>query len=111
MLAKVYYSAMSKFKFELAAPIDSASAFSKIKKLLSGDNDFKKFDPKVSCTFDETSKKCNVNGSQFNATLQVESKDANSSQVAIEVELPFALSLFKGKIQDALEKNLKKILT
>jgi hypothetical protein len=102
---------MPKFKFELPAPIDSATAFKKIKTLLSGENDFKKFDPKVSCTFDEPSKKCNINGSQFKATLQVEPNDAKSSQIAIEVELPFALSLFKGKIQDALEKNLKKILS
>ncbi len=102
---------MPKFKFELPAPIDSATAFSKIKKLLNGDNDFKKFDPKVNCTFDESAKKCVVNGSQFNATLQVEATDSKSSQIAIEVDLPFALSLFKGKIKDALEKNLKKILS
>lgn len=102
---------MPKIKFELPAPIDSATAFTKIKKLLNGDNDFRKFDPKVSCTFDETSKKCNVDGSRFKATLQVAEKDANSSRIAIEVELPFALSLFKGKIQDSLEKNLKKILS
>lgn len=102
---------MPKFKFELPAPIDSATAFTKIKNLLNGENDFKKFDPKISCTFDEPSKKCSVNGSQFNATLQVKESGPKSSQVAIEVDLPLALSLFKGKIQEALEKNLKKILS
>ncbi len=102
---------MSKFKFDLPAPIDSATAYSKVKNLLNGENDFKKFDPHVSCTFDDASKKCDVKGSQFSATLQVSGKDANSSQVSIEVELPLALSLFKGKIKDALEKNLTKILT
>jgi hypothetical protein len=102
---------MPKFKFEIPAPIDSASAFTKIKTLLSGDNDFKKFDPQVSCTFDESNKKCSVNGSQFNATLQVSKKDSNSSDIAVEVEVPFALALFKGKIQEILEKNLKRILT
>jgi hypothetical protein len=102
---------MPKFKFELQAPIDSATAYKKIKVLLNGDNDFKRFDSKISCTFDEASKKCNVNGSQFNATLQVADVDSKSSQVAIEVELPFALALFKGKIQEALEKNLTKILS
>ena len=102
---------MPKFKFELPAPLDSANAYSKVKTLLTGENDFKKFDPKVSCTFDDPSKKCNVKGSQFSATLQVHEKDSKSSQVAIEVEVPLALSFFKGKIQDALEKNLKKILS
>ncbi len=102
---------MPKFKFELPAPIDSATAFKKIKGLLNGDNDFKKFDSNISSTFDEATKVCYVKGSQFKAELQVKEKDEKSSQIAIEVELPFALSLFKGKIQDALEKNLKKILT
>lgn len=102
---------MSKFKFEINAPVDSAKAYSKIKTFLSGENDFKKFDANVSCTFDESSKKCNVDGSQFKAVLQVFDKDASSSQIAIEVELPLALSLFKGKIQETLESNLKKILT
>ena len=102
---------MPKFKFDLPAPIDSATAYTKIKNMLNGDNDFKKFDPKVSCTFDEPKKKCSVNGSQFNATLQVSEKDSSSSEIAIEVEVPFALALFKGKIQEILEKNLNRILT
>lgn len=101
---------MPKFKFELPAPLDSATAFDKIKNLLSGENDFKKFDPKVSCTFDEPTKTCNVKGSQFKANLQVQSKKPDSSTIAIEVEVPLALSLFKGKIQEAIEKNLKRIL-
>lgn len=102
---------MPKFKFELPAPIDSANAFSKIKGFLSGDNSFKKFDPNLSCTFDEPSKTCAVKGGQFNAILQVQSNNTKSSQVAIEVEVPLALALFKGKIQEELEKSLKKILS
>lgn len=102
---------MSKFRFEIPAMLDSASAYSKIKKLLSGENDFKRFDPKVSCTFDEGNKVINLNGSQFKAELKVKPKDTESCQVAIEVELPLALSLFKSKIQDTVEKNIKKILT
>lgn len=102
---------MPKFKFELPAPIDSANAYTKIKKFLEGDNNFKKFDPKLSCTFDESSKTCQAKGSQFTATLQVKTKDPKASQVAIEVEVPLALSLFKGKIQEELEKSLKKILS
>ncbi len=102
---------MPKFKFELPAPIDSANAYTKIKKFLEGENNFKKFDPKLSCTFDEASKTCQAKGSQFSATLQVKSKEAQASQVAIEVEVPLALSLFKGKIQEELEKSLKKILS
>jgi hypothetical protein len=101
---------MPKFKFELPAPSDSANTYSKIKNLLAGENDFKKFDPKVSCTFDESSQTCNIKGSQFKAHLQVKPNDSASSKVIIEVEVPLALSLFKGKIQEAIEKNLKRIL-
>ncbi len=101
---------MPKFKFELPAPLDSATTYDKIKKLLSGENDFKKFDPNVNCTFDESRHTCNVKGSQFNADLGVKSKADNSSTIEIEVELPFALSLFKNKIQETIEKNLKRIL-
>lgn len=105
---------MPKFKFDVQAPLDSATAYGKIKNLLSGENDFKKFDPKVACDFDDPSKKCQIKGSQFKASLAVLPKDAQpnsqSSNIAIEVEVPLALSLFKGKIQEAIEKNLKRIL-
>ena len=102
---------MSKFKFELPAKYDSATVYSKVKTFLSGDNDFKKFDPNVSCTFDESNKSCNVTGSQFSATIQVVPKDSSTCQILIEVELPIAFALFKGKIQETLEKNLSKLLT
>lgn len=103
---------MAKFKFELPAPQDSATTYTKIKTLLTGENDFKKYDPKVTSTFDEPSQTCHIKGSQFKADLKVisDSKNSKASTVAIDVELPFALSLFKGKIQDIIEKNLKRIL-
>lgn len=102
---------MSKFKFELPAKHDSATVFGKIKTFLSGENDFKKFDPKVTCTFDEPTRSCNVTGSQFSASMQVVPKDSSACQIVIEVELPMAFALFKGKIQETLEKNLSKLLT
>lgn len=102
---------MSKFKFEVPAPLDSASAYSKVKKMLSGENDFKKFDPKVSCSFEDSNKAVNITGSQFTAALQIKDNDEKSCSVAIEVELPLALSFFKGKIQEVIEKNIKNILT
>lgn len=105
---------MPKFKFELPAPLDSATTYSKIKGLLNGENDFKKFDPNVNCTFDEASQSCNIKGNQFSADLQVKTNDQNSSNksstITIEVEIPLTLSLFKGKIKETIEKNLKRIL-
>lgn len=101
---------MAKLNFELPAPLDSANAYDKIKNLLNGENDFKKLDPKVQCTFDDPSKTCRVVGSQFKAQMTVKSTGASASEIQIEVELPLALSLFKGKIKETLEKNLKRIL-
>ena len=102
---------MPKLKFDLPAPLDSATAYDRVKNLLSGDNDFKKLDPKVVCKFDDTKKCCSLAGSQFKADLQVSpQKNSSGTVINIEVEIPFALMLFKGKIQEAIEKNLKKIL-
>jgi hypothetical protein len=104
------FRSMAKLKFDLPAPLDSAETYNRVKKFMSGDNDFKKFDPKVSFNFDDPSKKCKIKGSQFEAELCIQAKDAQNSQIAIEVEVPMALALFKGKIKEILEKNLKKIL-
>lgn len=101
---------MAKLKFDLPAPLESAETYDRVKKFMTGENDFKKFDPKVSFNFDDSGKKCSIKGSQFQAELCVKNKDAKTSEIAIEVEVPMALALFKGKIKDILEKNLKKIL-
>lgn len=106
----LYSFDMAKFKFDVPAALDSATTYSRIKTLLEGENDFKKIDPKVNCTFDEPRHSCNIKGSQFTAALSVKAQDQKTSTVSIEVELPLALSLFKGKIQETIVKNIKKII-
>ncbi len=101
---------MPKFDFEIPVPLESQKTFVKIKNFLDGDNSFKKFDSKLTCTFDEAGKNCHLKGGQFNAVLNVKSESTDKSKVHIEVELPFALSLFKGKIKDEIEKAFKKVL-
>jgi hypothetical protein len=101
---------MPKLNFELPSPSDSATTYGKIKTFLTGENDFKKYDNKVSCSFDEPSKKCHIKGSQFTANLKVADSKDKGSIVTIDVEIPFALSLFKGKIKEILEKNFKRII-
>ena len=100
---------MPKFNFELPTPIESQTAFDKLKSFLSSENNFKKIDSKLTCTFDETAKKCLLNGSQFKASVLVKPV-ADKSNIQIEVEVPFALALFKGKIQEEIEKAFKKVL-
>ncbi len=101
---------MPKINFELPVSVDAKTAFKKIKTFLNADNDFKKFDPKVSCTFDEGDQSCFIQGTQFKATITaVEAK--NKTQVEVEIDIPFALVLFKGKIKEIVEKNIKKVFS
>jgi hypothetical protein len=102
---------MPKFDFEIPVPLESQNTFDKIKTFLNSENSFKKFDPKIACTFDEVQKSCQLNGSQFKALMKVKNDSADKSKVHIEVDLPFALSLFKGKIKEEIEKAFKKVLT
>jgi len=102
---------MPKFNFEIPAPLESKTAFDKIKVFLNSENSFKKMDSQITCTFDETQKSCHLNGSQFKAVLNVHSESHDKSKVFIEVEIPFSLSFFKGKIKDEIEKVFKKILS
>lgn len=101
---------MPKFNFEIPTPIEPQEAFDKIKIFLNSDNSFKKVDSQLTYTFDEVQKSCHLKGRQFNALLNVKNDPAEKSKVHIEVEVPFALSLFKGKIKDEIEKAFKKIL-
>jgi carbon monoxide dehydrogenase subunit G len=99
---------MPKINFELPVTVDKETAFKKIETFLKAENDFKKFDPKVTCTFDEDEQTCSIKGSQFNAKIQaVETK--SKTNVKVEIDIPFALVLFKGKIQEIVEKNIKKV--
>lgn len=100
---------MPKFNFELPVKLQHEKTFDKIKNFLSAENDFKKFDPKLTCSFDDGQKKCQLNGSQFKAQLTV-LPVGSDSKIHIEVEVPLALAFFKGKIQSYIEKNMSKIL-
>ena len=100
---------MPKFSFDFPAQVPSDEAFVKIKNFLNSDNNFKKFDSKLSCTFDDPARKVQLNGGQFKASLAVIPNAANS-QIKIEVEVPLALALFKGKIQEEIEKTFKKVI-
>jgi hypothetical protein len=101
---------MPKIDFEIPAPYESQKTFDKIKSFLETDNSFKKFDSKLTYTFDEPQKSCQLKGSQFNALLKIKNESAASCKVYVEVDIPFALSLFKGKIKDEIEKAFKKVL-
>jgi hypothetical protein len=101
---------MPKINFEMPAPLSADQAFAKIQTFMNSDNHFKRLDPKVAATFDQSNKSCQISGSQFKADLKVKPQNDKCS-VAIEVDIPFALALFKGKIKEEIEKAFKKVLT
>ncbi len=101
---------MAKLNFSIPSPLDSLTTYSKIQSFLKSENDFKKFDPSVECKFDDGQKNCNVKGSQFTADLKIKDGSGNKSTIDVTVEIGLALALFKGKIQEMLEKTVHKVL-
>jgi hypothetical protein len=101
---------MPKINFTIPSPLDAPTTYSKIQGFLKSENDFTKFDPSVKCTFEDIKKNCHVKGSQFSADLKVSDGPASKSTIEVQVEIGFALTLFKGKIQEMLEKTVHKVL-
>lgn len=100
---------MPKFTVDHTSQQDPDSAFDTIKNLLSGDGELKKFDTKAQVDFNESGKVASIKGAQFKADMKV-SGQGNGSTVAVTVDIPFMLTPFKGKIQESIQKMLKKHL-
>ena len=100
---------MAKLNFTIPSPLDQDATYERIQKFLSSENDFKKFDDSVTCQFNPADKQCKIKGSQFSADLTVKN-DSSKAHVEINVEVGMALSLFKGKIKEILEKTVSKVL-
>ncbi len=98
-------------KIQIAHKCTEASdtVFTKIKTFFEQDEDIKKIDSKISWNFDTSAKTGKAKGSQFTADIAVKSSGPGS-EVAIAIDIPFLLSPFKGKIQETVERKLKKVL-
>ena len=101
---------MPKFKVEAPSPLEPKETFKKIKGFLESAEDLKKIDPNIVCTFEDEKMKGLAKGKQFKAEISIQSGNSQC-MVSIEVEIPFLLSPFKGKIQESLERKIKKALT
>jgi len=84
-------------------------AFSKIKTFFETDTDLRKIDPNIKITFTDSAKTGKATASQFSAIFDVKPSEGGSS-VNVTIDLPFLLTPFKGKVQETLEKKLKKYL-
>lgn len=100
---------MSKFTVDHKVQHSSDKTFETIQKVLSAGEDLKKFDSKIECIFDSSSKSCQIKGSQFKADLKVVAV-GEGSNIEVVVDLPFLLMPFKGKIAESLTKMFKKHL-
>lgn len=100
---------MPKFKVETTSSLSAKEAFGKIKNFLETTEDLKKIDPQIVCSFEDSKMKGSAKGKQFKADISVHENSPNCL-VSVEVEIPFLLSPLKGKIQESLERKIKKAL-
>ena len=100
---------MPKFTIDHNSQLNSDECYSQIKKFLSEDQDIRKMDSKIQCEFNDAKKSGSAKGSQFKADILVSSA-SSGSKVQVTVDLPLLLSPFKGKVQETLERKLKKLL-
>jgi hypothetical protein len=100
---------MPKISVNHASQEAASDAFEKIKKFFETDQDIRKIDPNIKVTFTDEKMQGKATASQFSAVFDVKA-EGSGSKVAVVVELPFLLTPFKGKVQETLEKKLKKYL-
>ncbi len=100
---------MPKFTIDHSSSHNQTEAYAKIKEFLSNDQDIRRFDPKLQCTFNDGAMSCKMNGAQFKADMVVSSV-GEGSKVVVTVDLPLMLTPFKGKVQETLQRKLAKYL-
>lgn len=100
---------MPKIHVDHATSLPLTDAIAKIRDFFENDADLKKIDPNIKFEFDSKSNQGRVNGSQFKAAIGLESV-GKGSKVQVTIDLPLLLTPFKGKVEETLQKKLKKYL-
>lgn len=100
---------MPKFTIDHPTSLDAPTAYAKIKEFMGKDEGVRRFDPKAQCDFNDHQHSCQIKGAQFKADMQVVANGAGA-KVSVTVDLPLMLTPFKGKVQEALLKQLSKYL-
>lgn len=100
---------MPKFTIEHKSSYDPQKTYDKIKDFLDKDQEIRRFDSKLECTFDDKAMSAKMKGSQFKADVKIAKADSGS-QVSVTVDLPLLLTPFKSKVQETLQKKLTKYL-
>ncbi|MEZ0392362.1 MAG: polyhydroxyalkanoic acid system family protein [Pseudobdellovibrionaceae bacterium] len=100
---------MPKVTIDHASNLSANDAFAKIKTFFETDQDIRRFDPKMSCQFSESSMTGRAAGSQFKADIAVKNQGPGSL-VQVIIDLPLMLTPFKGKVQETIQKKLNQYL-
>lgn len=100
---------MPKFTIEHKTSHSAKDTYGKIKEFLNKDQEIRKFDSKLQCSFDDSQLSAQMNGSQFKANMKINEAQAGSN-VVVTVDLPLMLTPFKGKVQETLQRKLEKYL-
>lgn len=101
---------MPKVNIDHKSPLAASEAFLKIKVFFETDQDIRRLDPKMTCTFSESSLSGKAHGSQFKADITVKT-EGSGSLILVVVDLPLLLAPFKAKVQETITKKLNKYLT
>ena len=100
---------MFKVTIDIDSKYSAPETFTKIKSLFGENSEIKKFDPQMTCTFDEAAYSAVAKGSKVNADMKVAAQGSGST-VSVSVDVPFLLSAFKGQIKSTIEKKLAVLL-
>ncbi|MCH2534585.1 MAG: polyhydroxyalkanoic acid system family protein [Bdellovibrionales bacterium] len=100
---------MPKIKVERNTKLSPEDAFERVQNLLENDSELKKLDQDMSFEFNKNQLEGSAKGKQFSALMKV-SEAQGSSNVSIEVDLPFHLGLIKGVVEKTLHDKLEDAL-
>ncbi len=100
---------MPKISIDHKCGLAANDAFAKIKTFFENDQDIRRLDPNIKCDFTEAKLTGKATGSQFKADITVKA-EGDGASVNVTVDLPLLLTPFKGKVQETIQKKLKKYL-
>lgn len=100
---------MPKVNIDVNSKYNATETFEKLRGLFNEGSEIQKFDPSISCDFDDAAKSCRAKGSKFKADVKV-NETGDTSAVSVVVDLPMLLGPFKGQVKSKVEQKLKALL-
>ena len=99
---------MAKVKVEKQIDLNPTETYSKVKNYLSNDKMIQQIDSSFSYQFDDQNRTGKGKGKQFQAHVTVQEK-GQGSLLLVEIDLPLVFAMFKGKVQEQIERKIAKL--